>query len=87
MRKILTIACLSLLCNFAFAQECSKDFDYLIEKIKADYPGYDVKVNEKTLPDLLKLEAKLRGKIKLYPIRAETIFVNILHGLKTDICA
>ena len=47
--------------------ESTSDFDFLVWKIKADYPGYDVKVNSTTKPDLLRLEADLRERIKLYP--------------------
>ncbi len=40
-----------------------KDFDYLVELIKSDYPGF----NDKVKPDLAVLEIKLRNKIKEYP--------------------
>lgn len=51
----------------AQTNDCIKDFDYLVGKIKADYPGYSVKVNAKTAPELKKLEQELRKKIQLYP--------------------
>ena len=47
--------------------ESMSDFDFLVRKIKVDYPGYDVKVNSTTKPDLLRLEDDLRGRIKIYP--------------------
>jgi len=47
--------------------ECLKDFDYLVEKIKNDYPGYNDKVNKETLPDLKQLEQNLRKRIVQYP--------------------
>jgi len=47
--------------------DCIKDFDYLVQKIKADYPGYNDKVTASTNQDLLLLEKKLRSKILQYP--------------------
>jgi len=47
--------------------ECLKDFDYLIEKIKTDYPGYSDKVSEETLADLNLLEQELRNRLIQYP--------------------
>lgn len=47
--------------------QCIKDFDYLVNKIKTDYPGYDVKVTAQTLPELKNLEQLLRKKIIEYP--------------------
>ena len=47
--------------------DCLIDFDYIINKIKEDYPGYNDKVNEKNLPELKALETKIREKIKQYP--------------------
>ena len=47
--------------------ECLKDFDYLVEKIKNDYPGYNDKVNKETLPDLKQLEQNLRERIIQHP--------------------
>lgn len=46
---------------------CIKDFDFLIQKIKSDYPGYNDKVNPKTKQDLFQLEKELRIKIQQYP--------------------
>lgn len=47
--------------------DCSKDFDFLVQKIKADYPGYADKVTPDTRQDLQKLEQELRNKIQLHP--------------------
>jgi hypothetical protein len=47
--------------------DCIKDFDFLIEKIKLDYPGYTDKVTPKTKQDLFKLEKELRNKIQQHP--------------------
>ena len=47
--------------------DCVKDFDFLVQKIKIDYPGYNEKVTSKTRQDLLKLEQDLRNKIQHYP--------------------
>lgn len=47
--------------------DCVKDFDFLVQKIKIDYPGYNEKVTSKTRQKLLKLEQELRNKIQHYP--------------------
>lgn len=47
--------------------QCVKDFDFLVQKIKVDYPGFNEKVTSKTRQDLLKLEQELRDKIQRYP--------------------
>jgi len=47
--------------------DCTHDFNYLVQKIKADYPGYNDKVTPATKQDLLKLEKELRNKIQQYP--------------------
>jgi len=44
-------------------QGCINDFNYLVNKIKADYPGYNDKVTINTGKDLVELELKLRNKI------------------------
>jgi len=70
MKKIImTLVFLGTLISLTKAQtnECAIDFDYLVQKIKADYPGYSNKVTTKTAPELLKLEQELRKKIQLYP--------------------
>ena len=70
MKKIImTVVLLGTLSFLTKAQtnECIKDFDFLVQKIKADYPGYSAKVTAKTAPELAKLEQELRKKIQLYP--------------------
>jgi hypothetical protein len=47
--------------------QCVKDFDFLVQKIKVDYPGFNDKVTSKTGQDLLKLEQELRKKMQNYP--------------------
>lgn len=70
MKKIIsTLVLLGTIISLTNAQtnECIKDFDYLVQKIEADYPGYSVKVTKETAPELQKLEQELRKKIELYP--------------------
>ena len=70
MKKIiLTLVLLGTLIGLTKGQtnECIKDFDFLVQKIKANYPGYSDKVTMKTAPELVKLEQELRKKIQLYP--------------------
>lgn len=70
MKKIImTLVLLGTLISLTKAQtnECIKDFDFLVQKIKADYPGYSDKVTTKTAPELKELEQELRNKIQLYP--------------------
>jgi len=47
--------------------ECLKDFDFLVQKIKADYPGYQDKVTQESANELHKLEQSIREKMRLYP--------------------
>lgn len=47
--------------------DCLKDFDFLVQKIKTDYPGYGDKVTAKSRQSLLQLEQELKNKIQLYP--------------------
>lgn len=70
MKKLITTLILSgALISLITAQtnEGIKDFDFLVQKIKADYPGYSDKVTTKTAPELIKLEQELRKRIQLYP--------------------
>ena len=69
IKKILISGFVLLLTFMVQAQknDCLKDFDYLVEKIKNDYPGYNDKVNKETLPDLKHLEQELKNKIIQYP--------------------
>lgn len=68
-KNILILSFVILISFIAKAQksDCLKDFDYLVEKVKNDYPGYNDKVNEETLPDLKYLEQELRSRIIQYP--------------------
>jgi hypothetical protein len=47
--------------------ECMKDFDFLVTKIKDDYPGYQDKVTSKTAPELQNLGNEMREKIAAHP--------------------
>ncbi|MGZ2372028.1 S41 family peptidase [Ancylomarina sp. YFZ004] len=47
--------------------DCLKDFEYLVEKVRNDYPGYNDKVNKETLSDLKDLEQDLKNRIIQYP--------------------
>lgn len=70
MKKItMTLVLLGTITSLTKSQtnECIKDFDYLVQKIKADYPGYSDKVTTKTASELNGLEQELRKKIQLYP--------------------
>lgn len=68
-KKILILSFGILISFIAQAQksDCLKDFDYLVEKVKNDYPGYNDKVNKETLSDLKHLEQALRNRIIEYP--------------------
>ena len=68
-KNILILSFVILISFIAQAQksDCLKDFDYLVEKVRNDYPGYNDKVNKETLPDLKYLEQELRSRIIQYP--------------------
>ncbi|MBE9467072.1 MAG: hypothetical protein IMY72_01975 [Bacteroidetes bacterium] len=68
-KKILIINFFVLISFIVKAQknDCLKDFNYLVEKVKNDYPGYNDKVNKKTLSDLKQFEYELRNQIIQYP--------------------
>ncbi|MDR2039525.1 MAG: hypothetical protein LBQ60_16500 [Bacteroidales bacterium] len=55
--------------KFALSQtaDCLKDFDFLVKKIQADYPGYNEKVTNENRSLLLLLEKEIRQKITKYP--------------------
>lgn len=69
MKQLLTTLLLitTILCCRAQEQVCLSDFDYIIRRIKKDYPGYHDKVNEQNISDLVQLENDLREKIALHP--------------------
>lgn len=60
-----TLLAFSRLC--AQDNECLKDFDYLVKKIRNDYAGYTDKVTPATMKSLSDLEASLRTKITGHP--------------------
>lgn len=68
-RTILIILITLLLNKLSFSQsnDCIKDFDFLIQKIQADYPGYSVKVNFANRAQLQLLEKEIRHKITMHP--------------------
>jgi hypothetical protein len=68
-KKILLIWIALLVSVFAYSQadECLQDFDYLVNKIKADYPGYNDKVTNANRSQLSLLEKGIREKITKYP--------------------
>ena len=68
--KVILIVLISIGINkFALSQttDCLKDFDFLVKKIQADYPGYNDKVTNETRPQLTLLEKEIRQKLALYP--------------------
>jgi hypothetical protein len=69
MRTTLLVVLIFGLMSLSHGQsnECIKDFDFLVTKIKENYPGYSDKVTPKTAPELQKIEAELREKIKAHP--------------------
>ena len=69
IKKILFLSFGVLITFIVQAQksDCLKDFDFLVEKVNNDYPGYEDKVNKATLPDLKCLEQTLRNRIIQYP--------------------
>ena len=69
MKRLLLIYLMTLISIMINAQEngCIKDFDYIVNRITNDYPGYQDKVNEENYHELKNLENSLREKIKEYP--------------------
>jgi len=57
----------SIISTQAQTNESISDFDYLVQKIKADYPGYSDKVTAGTATALQTLEKDIRRKLGLYP--------------------
>ena len=57
---------------YAQTNDCLNDFDFLIEKIKADYPGYNDKVKPENKGQLETLRNNLRNKISHYPDSCST---------------
>ena len=68
--KMILIALITVFFNkFALSQttDCLKDFDFLVKKIQADYPGYNDKVTNANRSQLALLEREIRQKITNYP--------------------
>lgn len=68
--KTILITLITLLINnLAFSQsnDCLKDFDFLVKKIQADYPGYNDKVTDENRTQLMLLEKEIRMKITINP--------------------
>jgi len=62
---------LSLLlgCGYSFSQKssCMADFDFVVSKVKSNYPGYYDKVKGDKVQELARLEQDLRRRITLHP--------------------
>lgn len=70
MIKKTWMLCFVVLISFivkAQKSDCLKDFEYLVEKVRNDYPGYNDKVNKESLSGLKHLESELRNRIIQYP--------------------
>ena len=69
--KVIFIVLISIGVNkLALSQtstDCLQDFDYLVGKIQADYPGYNDKVTNANRSQLTLLENEIRQKITKYP--------------------
>jgi hypothetical protein len=67
--KLLLLNLSLLIVSTLYSQNnsCLEDFDYLVTKIKNDYPGYLDKVNDENISELKRLEIGTREKIILYP--------------------
>lgn len=70
--------------NLSFSQsnDCLKDFDFLVKKIQADYPGYNDKVNDANRSQLLLLEKEIRQKISTHPDSCGYYFNNYTNFFK-----
>ena len=87
MKQILALAFTVCISSQLFGQEpeCVKDFEYVVERIQNDYPGYLDKVNSESAIELNILESTLRKKIIQYPdscthyLRMYTNWFNDLH--------
>lgn len=68
-KQIFTIAFTVCFTSYIFGQEpkCINDFEYIVERIQNDYPGYQDKVNSVSAIELKNLESTLRKKIIQYP--------------------
>lgn len=68
-KTILTTLILFFINNLSFSQssDCLKDFDFLVKKIQADYPGYNDKVTDANRLQLVLLEKEIRKRITMHP--------------------
>jgi hypothetical protein len=53
--------------SFSQPADCLNDFDFLVKKIQADYPGYNDKVTNANCAQLSSLEKVIRQKITNHP--------------------
>ena len=70
MKAKLVITILGFALSFtmlAQKEDCIRDFDYMVNKVKADYPGYNDKVTKATEKELADLEMNLRKKLAEHP--------------------
>ena len=70
MTKKILIICFGILISFnvrAQNGDCLTDFDYIVYRIKNDYPGYLDKVDEDNIKELKSLESEIREKMIQYP--------------------
>lgn len=69
MRKLFLLLLVIGLTNSIQAQDtgCLKDFEYVVSRVKKDYPGYTDKVNENNISEIEDLESDLRKKIIQFP--------------------
>jgi len=68
-KTILIVLIVVIFNKFAQSQttDCLKDFDFMVKKIQADYPGYNGKVTSANRATLVALEKEIRQKIANYP--------------------
>ncbi|MCX6287998.1 MAG: S41 family peptidase [Bacteroidetes bacterium] len=53
--------------SFSQQSSCMTDFDFVIAKIKSNYPGYNDKIKGDKVEELARLEQDLRRRIALHP--------------------
>ncbi len=68
-KSFLSLLILMLTRSISVSQQssCLADFDFVVKKIRADYPGYDVKIRGDKVAELSRLEQDLRKKIEKHP--------------------
>ncbi|MFA5433731.1 MAG: S41 family peptidase [Candidatus Paceibacterota bacterium] len=68
-KTILITLIILLINNLSFSQsnDCLKDFDFLVNLIQANYPGYNDKVSDANRSQLMLLEKEIREKITMHP--------------------